>query len=129
MGIWQGLISVKDLQHPFLFIFYTLMIWICFFFGTYFCFFAFDFLQGLGVMPAFAVLTFGAIGFMIAQGGLGAYPLIVAGVMVLYGVDYYAALGAGWVGWSVQTVMVITFGVASLILASLTNRKEQKSIN
>jgi len=126
-GIWQGLISVKNVKHPGIFIFYTLMIWVCFFLGTYFCFFAFDFLRGLGPVSAFSVLVFGAIGFMVAQGGLGAYPLVVAGVVVLYGVDYSAALAAGWVGWSVQTVMVILVGLASLILASLTDRKDNKN--
>ena len=126
-GIWQGLISVKNVKHPVKFVIYTIMIWVCFFFGTYFCFFAFDFLHGLGALPALSVLAFGAIGFMMAQGGLGAYPLVVAGVLVLYHVDYTAALAAGWVGWSVQTIMVIIVGLASLVLASLTDRKNNKS--
>ena len=126
-GIWQGLISIKNVKHPLLFAFYTIMIWICFFFGTYFCFFAFDFLRELGPMAAFSVLIFGAIGFMIAQGGLGAYPLVVAGVIVLYDIDYTAGLAAGWVGWSVQTIMIIVVGLASLILASLTEHKGNKT--
>ena len=58
VGIWQGLISIKDVKHPFLFILYTTLIWVCYFFGTYFCFFAFDFLANLGFVPAFAVLVF-----------------------------------------------------------------------
>ncbi len=126
-GIWQGLISIKDVKHPVRFVIYTLMIWVCFFFGTYFCFLAFDFLKDLGFLPAFSVLAFGSIGFMIAQGGLGAYPLVVAGVMVLYHVNYSAALAAGWVGWTVQTIMVIIVGFVSLVLASLSDRKEQKN--
>ena len=126
-GIWQGLISVKNVKHPVKFVIYTVMIWVCFFLGTYFCFFAFDFLHGLGPLPALSVLAFGSIGFMVAQGGLGAYPLVVAGVMVLYHVDYTAALAAGWVGWSVQTIMVIIVGLVSLVLASLTDRKNNKT--
>jgi uncharacterized membrane protein YbhN (UPF0104 family) len=126
-GIWQGLISVKNVKHPVKFVIYTIMIWICFFFGTYFCFFAFDFLHGLGPLAAFSVLIFGSIGFMIAQGGLGAYPLVVAGVLVLYHVDYSAALAAGWIGWGVQTMIVIIVGLASLVLASFTDRKDNKT--
>jgi len=125
-GIWQGLISVKNVKYPIRFVIYTLMIWVAYFLGTYFCFLAFDFLRELGPLPAFAVLVFGAIGFMIAQGGLGAYPLVVAGVIVLYNVDYTAGLAAGWVGWSVQTIMIIVVGFASLVLASLTERKQLK---
>ncbi|MDL2296983.1 flippase-like domain-containing protein [Bacteroidales bacterium OttesenSCG-928-E04] len=124
VGIWQGLISIKDVKKPWLFILYTALIWVFYFLGTYLCFFAFDFLAHLGPAPAFSVLIFGTIGFMIAQGGIGAYPLIVAGILVLYNIDYAPALAAGWVGWSVQTAMIIIFGLASLILASLTKRKE-----
>ena len=120
--MWQGLISIKDVKHPILFTVYTLLIWAFYFLGTYLCFFAFDFLAQFGPFPAFSVLIFGAVGFMVAQGGLGAYPMIVAGVLVLYGVNYSAGLAAGWVGWGVQTVMIIVFGFISLILASLMNR-------
>lgn len=127
VGIWQGLIAIKDVKHPFLFIFYTVLIWVFFFLGTYSCFFAFDYLAHLGPVPAFSVLIFGSIGFMIAQGGLGAYPLIVAGLLVLYGIDYNAGLAAGWIGWSAQTIMVIIFGFISLILASFVKRKQNKN--
>ena len=128
VGIWQGLISIKDVRHPVLFIIYTLLIWVFYFFGTYSCFFAFDFLSNLGFVPAFSCLVFGAIGFMIAQGGLGAYPLIIAGTLVLYGVDYNAGLAAGWIGWSAQTLMVIVFGFASLILASFAGQTSSEQI-
>lgn len=127
VGVWQGLVSIKDLKHPFLFIFYTLMIWVCYFLGTYVCFFAFDFLSGLGISVVFSCFAFGLIGFVIGPGGLGAYPLIVAAVLVLYGVDYSAGLAAGWVGWSVQTLMVIVFGIISLIAAAFMKSKTKDS--
>ena len=117
-GLWQGLISVKDLKQPYLFIIYTVAIWVFYYLGIYSCFFAFDFLQGFGFMPAFVVMIVGTIGFIIAQAGLGAYPLIVAGVLALYGVDYAQGLAAGWIGWTAQQLMVLVVGVASLILAS-----------
>ncbi|MDR2979147.1 MAG: flippase-like domain-containing protein [Bacteroidales bacterium] len=126
MGVWQGLISIKDVKHPWPFTLYTILIWVFYFLGTYLCFFAFDYLADLGPAPAFSVLIFGSIGFMLAQGGIGAYPLIVASILVLYGVDYAPALAAGWVGWIVQTAMIVIFGFTSLILASLMERKTDK---
>jgi len=118
VGLWQGLISIKDLKHPYLFIIYTVAIWIFYYLGTFLCMFAFDFLQHLSPMPAFVIMVVGAIGFMVAQGGLGAYPLIVAGILVLYGVDYAQGLAAGWIGWGAQTVMILVVGFTVLILAS-----------
>jgi len=128
-GLWQGLISVKDLKHPYFFIIHTIAIWICYFLGTYFCFFAFDFLRGLGPFPAFVVLVVGSIGFMAAQGGLGAYPLIVAGILVLYGVDYAQGLAAGWIGWTAQTIMILVVGFAVLILSSFLKIENRKVIS
>jgi len=121
-GLWQGLISVKDLKHPYLFIIYTIAIWVCYYLGGYFCFFAFDFLKALGdqmPMAALVVLAVGSIGFMIAQGGLGAYPLIVTGVlMLLYNVEERDGFTAGWIGWSAQTIMILVVGFTTLILSS-----------
>ena len=118
VGLWQGLISIKDLKHPYLFIIYTVAIWVFYYLGTFLCMYAFDFLQDLSPMPAFVILVVGSIGFMVAQGGLGAYPLIVAGILVLYGVDYAQGLAAGWIGWGAQTVMILAVGFTVLILAS-----------
>lgn len=123
-GVWQGLVSIKDLKNPVLFIFYTLLIWTAYFLGAYILFFAFDFLSGLGFLPALSILAFGSIGFMVAQGGLGAYPLLVAGIFVMYGVEYTQGLAAAWIGWSAQTIMILVVGFASLILAALLNKQK-----
>ena len=116
--LWQGLISLKDLKHPYLFVIYTIAIWIFYYLGTFFCMFAFDFLQHLSPMTTFAILVVGSIGFMIAQGGLGAYPLIVAEILALYGIDYAQGLAAGWIGWCAQTLMILLVGFTVLILTS-----------
>ena len=126
--LWKGLISIKDIKHPYLFVIYTIALWVFYYLGTLMCFLAFDFLQDLGPMPAFMVLVVGAIGFMVAQGGLGAYPLIVAGILVLYGVDFAQGLAAGWIGWSAQTIMILIVGFASLILASFL-KIENRAVN
>ena len=127
VGLWQGLISIKDLKQPYLFILYTIAIWLFYFLGTFLCFFAFNFLQPLGPMPAFVVLVVGSIGFMATQGGLGAYPLIVAEILVLYGVDYAQGLAAGWIGWCAQTIMILIVGFTSLLLASFL-KVENKNV-
>jgi hypothetical protein len=129
VGLWQGLISLKDLKHPYLFVIYTIAIWLFYYLGTFLCMFAFDFLQHLSPMPAFVVLVVGSIGFMIAQGGLGAYPLIVAGVLVLYGIDYAQGLAAGWIGWCAQTLMILIVGFTVLILASFLKVENREVVS
>lgn len=117
-GIWQGLISVKNMKNKTLFILYSFGIWIFYFLSVYASFFAFDFLQHLGPMPALTILAFSTLSFVIAQGGLGAYPLMVAGVLILYNIDYNQGFTVGMVNWLVQTTTSIILGIVALVYVS-----------
>ncbi|MBO4645819.1 MAG: flippase-like domain-containing protein [Bacteroidales bacterium] len=126
VGIWQGLISIKDVRHPWLFIFYSLFIWVLWILETVFCFQAFDFLNGYTFIMIFSVFAMGNIGFLIGPGGIGTYPLIIAAMIVLYsGSSMYApGLAAGWIGWGVQTLQVLVLGTFSLIATAFVKRRE-----
>ncbi len=126
VGIWQGLISIKDVRRPWLFICYSLLIWVLWVLETVFCFQAFDFLSGYTFVMMFTVFAMGNIGFLIGPGGIGTYPLIVAAMIVLYsGSEFYApGLAAGWIGWAVQTIQVLTLGLFSLAATAFMKRKE-----
>ncbi len=124
VGIWHGFISIKDLPHPMRYVFWTALMWVFYFLGTFISFRAFPYLHDVGPMAALSVLIFGTIGFMISQGGLGSYPLMVAGILIIYNVNYTQGLAAGWVGWILQTAVEIIFGFASLILASFYKRRK-----
>ena len=126
VGIWQGLISIKDVRRPWLFIFYSLLIWVLWVLETVFCFQAFDFLSGYTFVMMFTVFAMGNIGFLIGPGGIGTYPLIVAAMIVLYsGSELYApGLAAGWIGWAVQTLQVLVLGLFSLTATAFMKRKE-----
>ena len=128
VGIWQGLISIKDLKNPWPFIGYTVLMWFLYFMGTYICFFAFDFLRNLGPSPAFTVLILSTVAFMVAQGGLGAYPWIVAQVLLLYEITMEKGVAAGWIGWLGQTVMIIVVGVISIVIASFMRESSENVI-
>ena len=126
VGIWQGLISIKDVKHPWLFVFYSLFIWVLWILETVFCFQAFDFLSGYTFVMMFSVFAMGNFGFIIGPGGIGVYPLIVAAMITLYsGPEYYApGLAAGWIGWGVQTLQVLVLGLFSLAATAFVKRKE-----
>ena len=124
VGIWQGVISIKDLPHPGRYVLWTFIMWIAYFLGTYSCILALPFLSHAGPGAAFSVLIFGTIAFMISQGGLGSYPLITAGILVLYGVPYTQGLAGGWIGWILQTAVSIGFGLLSLVAASFYKKKD-----
>ncbi len=123
IGLWHGVTSVAKIKKKAQFVFYTLLIWVGYFFMTWICFFAFDGLAGLTPMAAFTCLVFGTVAFMLVQGGIGLYPVIIAETLSLYGVPELLGYSAGWVGWSVQELMVVVFGALSLILVAFTKSK------
>lgn len=125
-GIWRGFISIKDLPNPWRYAFWTALMWLCYFLGTYFCFFAFPFLRSVGPGAAYTLLIISTIAFMVSQGGLGSYPLIAAGILYMYGISYTQGLAAGWIGWLLQTVVVLVFGLLSLLLASFYGGKSSE---
>jgi uncharacterized membrane protein YbhN (UPF0104 family) len=71
----------------------------------------------------------GSIGMIISPGGIGAYALVVAKLMKLYGLDE-DTIGAalGWLLWSVQTVIILVGGVIFFALFSYYNKKEKQQL-
>lgn len=127
-GIWRGFASIKDIPNPWHFVLWTVAMWICYFLGIYLFFHALPYLEHIGLGAAFTVLVFGTIAFIIAQGGLGAYPLITAGIVMLYGVTYTQGLAAGWIGWIMQTVVSLVLGLFSLVATSFYKRRDSSEI-
>ena len=127
-GIWHGFVSIKDIPKPWHFVFWTVAMWISYFLGVYLFFHALPYLQHIGPGAAFTVLVFGTIAFIISQGGLGAYPLITAGIVMLYGISYTQGLAAGWIGWILQTAVSVILGFISLAVTSFYKRHDATQI-
>ena len=127
-GIWRGFVSIKDIPNPWHFVFWTVAMWVSYYLGVYLFFHALPYLQHIGPGAAFTVLIFGTIAFMISQGGLGAYPLITAGIVMLYGISYTQGLAAGWIGWILQTAVSLVLGLFSLITTSFYKRHDAAEI-
>ena len=123
-GIWHGFVSIKDIPKPWHFVFWTVAMWVFYFSGVYLFFHALPYLQHVGPGAAFTVLVFGTIAFIISQGGLGAYPLITAGIVMLYGISYPQGLAAGWIGWILQTAVSLVLGFFSLAVTSLYKKHD-----
>jgi len=84
-GWISGIISIKDLENPFLFVIYTLGIWIAYFANTYILLLAFPASMHLGLDAGLIVLVMGTFGMATpTQGGIGAYHKLVAAALVFY---------------------------------------------
>lgn len=129
LGFWQGIVSITKLRQPGLFVIYSLLIWVCWYFMFMIGSFAFPEMLHLG-NPVWAAtlscVVVGTFGFIIAQGGLGLYPLLVSEVLLLYGIPYETGLAIGWIVWSTETFVYVLGGLITLIYTAL--RKSTKTI-
>jgi uncharacterized membrane protein YbhN (UPF0104 family) len=103
---------------------HTFIIWFFYYLMTWIVFYAFDETSGLGMVDGLFILVVGGFGMAApVQGGIGAYHLIVSMGMGVLGIDQTIGLSFATVLHTSQTVLVLFFGVLSLILVYLQNRK------
>jgi len=116
-GFGDGLKSVARLKRPWLFIFHSVLIWFLYFLGVYVSLFALPSTSGLGANTALFLLVAGGFGMSApVQGGIGAYHLLVSQGLILYGVSQQEGLTFATLLHSLQLLLIIVFGVASLLL-------------
>ena len=118
-----GLRAVVKLKRPWLFIFYSLFIWVLYFLSAYVCFYALPATDGLGLGVALFVLTLGGLGMSApVQGGIGVYHLLVSQGLMLYGLSQQDGLAFATLLHSLQIVMIVALGSSSLLLVFLNNK-------
>ncbi len=119
----DGIASVWRMKARGAFLGYTFLIWLMYTLMVYIGYFSLEPTTGLGMASALAIIAFGSIGMIVTPGGIGTYPLIVAGVLLLFGINEGVGMAFGWICWGVQTVLVLILGLASLILLPIVNGK------
>ena len=124
-GMAEGISSVRKMENPLQFIGLSLMIWACYFYSLYFCFFALPGTSHLGHKECLTLLLFGTFGVIFSPGGLGAYPAIVGGILyTTYHVDIVPSVALPWLSWTSQFILVVVLGIISLIVLPIYNRKK-----
>jgi hypothetical protein len=130
-GLWLGLKSIRNLSHPGRFWISTLGIWLGYFLMSYFCLFAFESTQALGVSEAFLVLVAGSLGFLMpVQGGIGAYHAAVSKALLMLpatGISPSEALSYATLTHAAQTLLFVVGGVISFLILASSRQKTSAS--
>jgi uncharacterized protein (TIRG00374 family) len=127
LGFWEGLKSLSQIRRPGLFVFYSVAIWVLYFFMLYVCFFCFPDTSILTPGAGLSGLVLGSVGIMVTPGGIGLYPAIIQETLMLYGIPRTTGLALGWISWTAQTTMILVFGGISLILLSFNKQTDGKA--
>ncbi len=120
-GIWQGIISLKDIRNVPLFIAFTFGIWLSYFLHYYLTFFCFDYTAKLGLDCALVTFIVGSIAVIVpTPNGAGPWHFAVKTMLILYGVQDEQALYFVLIVHTVQTILVILLGIYAWLALSFT---------
>jgi hypothetical protein len=122
-GLVEGVTSIFKMKNKWAFIFHTLFIWamyVAMFWATI------PAIDGLNVPLGGILIGFIAGGFSIAatNGGIGLYPIAVAGALALFDIPTEPATAFGWIMWTAQTAMIIIFGGLAFLVLPIYNKNK-----
>jgi uncharacterized protein (TIRG00374 family) len=122
-GFAEGVKSVLRVRHLWLFISYTVLIWIIYYFMLWGAFRSFDPVAHLGPIAGLVVFTFGSLGILFpSPGGMGSYHFLVGEALAMYGISGSDAFSfANIVFFSIQLFVVLIFGIVSLVALPVIN--------
>lgn len=131
-GIWEGITSISKLKQKGKFIFYTLAIWISYYFAAYLVCFALPETSDFTFADGFFIIVVGTLGMIVpASGGIGAFNLAMKyGFMTLFiamgkNADQGAELGLtySFISLPLQLFLMLIMGAISVVmLAKERNR-------
>ncbi|UII22788.1 lysylphosphatidylglycerol synthase transmembrane domain-containing protein [Fulvivirga ligni] len=128
-GLKSGLTSIFRLEKRFLFIVYSLGIWVCYYLMMYLVMLAFPETSHLGVLAALTIFVIGGIAMALPlPGGAGSFHILVPlGLVLLYNLPEEKAIPFTFIfhGW--QTLVIIVVGAVSLFLSQVARKKVENT--
>jgi uncharacterized protein (TIRG00374 family) len=125
-GVYEGLKSIFVMKNKWKFLAHTVFIWAMYLLMFYLCFFSLPETNNVpfgGILTAFVL---GGFTIVATNGGIGAFPLAIQAVLLLYEVDKNIGGAFGWIVWTAQTALLLLLGVMSFVLLPIFNAKFKK---
>lgn len=126
-GFIDGLLSIKNIQKPWEFLFHSIVIWVMFFLMTYLCFFSFEPTSYLSAGAGLVSFMFGALGMVFpSPGGMGSYHFLVQECLYLYGIPKADGFSYAMIAYvTISLFATAFFGLLSFIMIPIYNRKRK----
>lgn len=124
-GLKEGLFSIVKMKKKGLFILLSLVIWALYVASFYAATKALD--ETSGFSAGIIIITFvvGSFTFAFTNSGFGTYPAAIMGILMIFGIAKSAGLAFGVIVWTSNIMSIVFFGVVSLFLLPVYNRKKE----
>ncbi len=123
LGLKEGFLTVVHLKKRRQFIAHTIFIWAAYVSEVYIGFFALSATSSLGFGAALSVLSLATLAMIVSPGGLGAFPVAVQQVLLIYHVDN---ISFGWLMWGTTTSIIIVTGIICFALLIYQNKRKHE---
>ena len=127
-GLTDGVRAVFRMDRKWLFIAYSLLIWVGYWLCSLWTLYAFPATAGMDGLDALFIMVVGSLGWIVpVQGGFGAYHFIVAMTLVpIYGFEYNTGLIFATISHESQIVQMLVCGLMALVSWAIFSKKYRK---
>ena len=125
-GIIEGVSSIFKMKKRVPFIFHTLLIWACFVGTFYFGMKTVEATSSLSLGIIITSFVVGSLAVTFTNGGIGAFPVMISKILLLYGISEASGTAVGWILWGSQTATVVILGGISFIFLPIFNKTFKK---
>ena len=122
IGLKEGFMTIWTMEKKMLYLLHTLFIWAMYVLMFYVCFHSLEGFDNIALPAVLAAFVAGSFSVAFVNGGFGAYPYLIAQVLLLFGFSEILGTSIGWILWLSQTLLVIVYGSLSLVLISFNSR-------
>lgn len=121
---WEGVTSLKKMEHFKLYVFETVAIWFCYFMQFYLSFYCFDFTQNIGVSEALLLFVAGSVAVVVpTPNGAGPWHFAIISMLMIYGLSSEHAGIFALIVHSTQTLLVAILGLVGIALLQIKARR------
>ncbi len=121
-GILDGIKSIYKIKQRGYFIFHTFMIWFLYVAMFYVVKFTVPETAELSIGPILVTFVVGSLAMASTNGGIGAFPLAIASVLLLFDIAEPAGNAFGWILWGSQTAINVIIGALSFMFLPILNK-------
>lgn len=119
----DGLLSVKEVQKPSLFIAYSVGIWASYYLHFYLTFYCFEYTSMLGPTAAMVAFVVGCFAVLVpTPNGAGPWHFAVKTILVLYGVSQTDGVLFVLIVHTIQTLLVMLLGLYAITTLTFTKK-------
>jgi uncharacterized protein (TIRG00374 family) len=123
-GLVEGALSVFKMQNKWPFLLHSVYIWVSYVIMFYVTIFALPETANISFGVVATAFVIGSLAITFSNGGFGVFPVVLAGVLSLYGVSKVSGVAFGWIVWTAQFGLTLFLGGISFLALPLLNRKK-----